>query len=150
MQLRLPVRLFPIMNPPKESSTKDTKSTNESCFCSCFSCLSWTLFFPTDQILDGMFFLRNHLSVASLRRCVRPSFWLLAVLLRLCSRATIFSHATAQRRNVKPVMMVWNRKKYKLKRDFRNCYTSRPTAALRKLFGFIVPDEPEGDAMDTR
>ena len=33
------------MNPPKESSTKNTKGTNESCFCSCFSCLSWTQFF---------------------------------------------------------------------------------------------------------
>ena len=33
------------MNPPKESSTKNTKGTNEPCFCSCFSCLSWTQFF---------------------------------------------------------------------------------------------------------
>ena len=33
------------MNPPKESSTKNTKSTNKTCFCSWFSCLSWTLFF---------------------------------------------------------------------------------------------------------
>ena len=50
------------MNIAKEPSTKDMKGTNHSCFYSCFSCHSWTLFFPKDHILDGMFFLRNHLS----------------------------------------------------------------------------------------
>jgi len=45
---RLNLRWFTIMNLPKALSTKNTKGTkgtNKTCFCSCFSCISWTLFF---------------------------------------------------------------------------------------------------------
>ena len=50
------------MNPPKESSTKNTKGTNKTAFVRAFRTFRGLYFLPSDQVFDGMFFLRNHLS----------------------------------------------------------------------------------------
>ncbi len=45
----------------KESSTKTTKGTNKTAFVRVFRAFRGLYVLPTDQILHGMFFLRNHL-----------------------------------------------------------------------------------------
>ena len=50
------------MNPPKESSTKNTKGTNKTAFVRAFRAFRGLYFLPSDQIFDGMLFLRTHLS----------------------------------------------------------------------------------------
>ena len=54
------------------------------------------------DIVIALSFTAHNVLLLTLRRCVRPSFCFLA--LPLWSLAKIFSHATAQRRNVKAVV----------------------------------------------
>jgi len=69
----IPEKEHPIKNlirRQKIESTKDTKGTNKSMYCSCLSCFSWT-------ILSGGFIIGNHLKalgsrLACLSRRVTP------------------------------------------------------------------------------